>query len=290
MAELTLIGNEMLSVGVNALGAETQFIRDAEGQDWLWDGQAEWWTGRSPLLFPIVGGAPEDQIAIGDFRAEMAKHGFARKSEFALLEAGAEYCVHELRDSEATREVYPFAFALRVTHRLDGAGLTVSVTVENLSEDEMPFGFGFHPAFRWPLPGATGAHRIELENGAEPALYRIADGGLIAKRPLPSPFVAGGLELEHSQYDNDAMIFPEGAGSALRMVADNGVSLRFSWDGLPNLALWQKPGAPYLCLEPWHGMAAWHGAGPQMMDRPFSIALAAGDNRQFSWTVSLTSG
>ena len=71
----------------------------------------------------------------------------------------------------------------------------------------------------------------------------------------------------------------------LRFEAD-GASLRFTFENLPNLALWQKPGAPYLCIEPWHGMAARAGASPQMTERPGTLELAPGRSAEFSFTVT----
>ncbi|MEC8041132.1 MAG: aldose 1-epimerase family protein [Pseudomonadota bacterium] len=287
MVALTRIGNEHLSVGVSPLGAETQYLRDTNGRDWLWNGDADWWTGRSPLLFPIVGGAPKDQIAVGDFTATMAKHGFARQSHFTLVEASDTQCTHQLTDSDETRAIYPFAFALRLTHQVAGHALTVTAEVENRSDSDMPFGFGFHPAFRWPLPGSSGAHQVVLDNGAEPPLYRLNNDGLLVDTPLPSPFEAGNLTLEPGLFDADAMIFPTGAGTGLTLQSGSGPKLRFTWDGLPNLALWQKPRAPYICLEPWHGTAATSTSGPQLTDRPHGVLLPAGQSHSFAFTVDI---
>ncbi|MCG7495054.1 aldose 1-epimerase family protein [Thalassobius sp. Cn5-15] len=287
MTDLIQIHNEHVTVGVSPLGAETQFLRDRQGRDWLWQGDPAWWSGRSPVLFPIVGAAPDDQIAIGDFTATMPKHGFARRAEFTLVETGETHCTFELTDNADTRAIYPFEFALRITHQIDGATLTVTAEVENRSDRAMPFGFGFHPAFTWPLPGATGAHEVQLNNQGEPPLFRINSDGLLMDAPLPSPFRDGRLTLDPTQYIDDAMLFPAGAGNGLTLSA-TGASLRFQWQGLPNFALWQKPGAPYICLEPWHGTAAIAGGGPALIDRPDTVILGAGQTANFAYAVTLS--
>ena len=279
------IANEFLSVEINPRGAETHAIRDALGRDWLWHGDAARWSGRAPILFPIVGAAKDGVIAYGERTCRIEKHGFARRSDFSATRQSATECCLTLVGDAATLAAFPFRFALSVTHRLEGPSLEVSARVENHDTVAMPFGFGFHPAFRWPLPGARGAHRIVLDNGAEPALARIGEDGLLRDERHPSPFEKVVLSLETSLFDDDALIFPEGAGDGLRFEAD-GASLRFTFENLPNLALWQKPGAPYLCIEPWHGMAARAGASPQMTERPGTLELAPGRSAEFSFTVT----
>lgn len=287
MPELTHIESESLIVEVSSLGAEMQSLTGVDGRSYLWDGDAAWWAGRSPILFPIVGKAPSDRLAIGDFEAEMKQHGFARRSTFTLASHTKSACRHELVASDETKAVYPFDFRLALEHRLDGATLSVTAEVTNLGDAVMPFGIGFHPAFRWPLPGAEGrAHSIMLTNGAEPALVRLTDG-LIDPQTLPSPFANGWLELASEMFAADAMIFPEGAGEGLVYGTEDGPALHFRFENLPNLALWQKPGAPFICIEPWHGMAAHSDGTAQLVERPYIVALAGGETMRFGFSVEI---
>ncbi len=287
MPDLIRIANTHLSVEVNAVGAETHSLRDAKGQDWLWHGDPAWWAGRAPILFPIVGETVGGRIGYGAREAQMGRHGFARKSLFDLAEAGPTRCTHVLRASAETRAAYPFEFVLRLTHELDGPSLRVTAEVENRGDGPMPFGFGFHPAFAWPLPGGEAQpHGVWLANGAEPALVRLGEGGLLRRTPLPSPFNRGALDLAQELFEADAMVFPEGAGDALRYGVEDGPGLRLVFENLPMLALWQKPGAPYLCIEPWQGMAAWEDGSIQIADRPGTQSLAPGAVANFAFTVA----
>ncbi|SCB58527.1 Galactose mutarotase [Rhizobium aethiopicum] len=282
------IGNQDLTVDVSSLGAEMQALTTNDGRSWLWTGDAAFWTGRSPILFPIVGKAPDDKVAIDGTVYPMAQHGFARRSEFALTASTATMCRHELAASAATRAVYPFDFLLAVEHAVEGRALTVTAEVSNRDQKAMPFGFGFHPAFAWPLPEASGRpHTVALDNQGEPGLVRL-EGGLINPTPQPSPFDKGRLVLDHAMFEQDAMIFPEGAGEGLRYGAEGGPSLRFRFENLPNLALWTKPGAPFLCVEPWHGTAAEAGASSELSRRPYSSVLAPGAARRFAFTVEIS--
>ncbi|QHW28758.1 aldose 1-epimerase family protein (plasmid) [Rhizobium leguminosarum bv. viciae 248] len=281
------IGNEDLTVDVSSLGAEMQALRSSDGRSWLWTGDAAFWTGRSPILFPIVGKAPDDKIAIDGTIHPMVQHGFARRSEFALAASTETMCRFELAASDATRAVYPFEFQLAVVHAVEGRVLTVTAEVTNRGRKPMPFGLGFHSAFVWPLPDASGRdHIVTLDNEGEPALVRL-EGGLINPATLPSPFDAGRLVLDHAMFEQDAMIFPDGAGESLSYGAEGGPVMQFHFENLPNLALWTKPGAPFLCIEPWHGTAAQAGSSSELSKRPSTTILAPGAAASFAFTVEI---
>jgi len=286
MSTITRIENEFLSIGISSLGAEMQSATTRDGANWLWNGDAAFWTGRSPVLFPIVGKAPDDTLLIDGKACPMAQHGFARRREFTLDTASAAACRYRLEASDETRAVYPFDFRLSVEHSLDGPALTVAATVENRGETPMPFGLGFHPAFLWPLPGGEGRpHAVILDNGAEP-LRQPLEKGLLSRERDPSPFEKGRLLLAHDLFEHDALVFPEGAGDGLTYAAEGGPTLRFRFENLPNLALWTKPGAPFLCVEPWHGTAAEYGGSRELRDRPFTTVLPAGKSKRLAFTVT----
>src|SRR5690606_23588977 len=281
--QLTRIANDQITVDVAALGAEMQSIQTRDGRHWLWHGDATYWTGRSPVLFPIVGKAPNDTVSIDGARFQMSQHGFARRSNFDLVVEESDRCVYRLTASEASRAMYPFDFQLDIEHRVEGRAVVVSAEVTNRDRSVMPFGIGFHPAFAWPLPGAAGQkHMVELEDGGAPVMHRLS-GGLVDPNPLPSPFAAGRLELSHSLFVEDAMLFPEGAGAGLRYGPDNGPSVIFTWENLPNFALWSKSVADFICLEPWHGTAAEVGGSDELSERPYSELLGPGAKARYGF-------
>jgi len=284
---MTRIGNELLSVEVATRGAETRSIR-FRGREILWQGDPAFWTGRAPLLFPIVGRAENDLIAVNGRQAQMTIHGFAQHAEFTPVVQAPDFCYHEWHSSEATRAVYPRDFRLSVAHRVSGARLTLTAIVENTGTETMPFGLGFHPGFLWPLPGLEGEpHELMLENGAEPAALALA-GGLIAGPELASPFRAGRLALSESVFAADSsLVFARGTGTELHFGVADGRGLRLVIEGLPNLVLWHPPQAGFLCIEPWHGLPARCGAGPEIAARPFTMHLAAGKQCRFSLAMEI---
>lgn len=284
--QLTRISNGELTVDVAALGAEMQSIQTRDGRHWMWHGDATYWTGRSPILFPMVGKAPNDTLTIEGERYQMSQHGFARRSNFTLLVEESDRCVYRLEASEASRALYPFDFQLDVEHRLEGRAVVVSAEVTNSDNRVMPYGIGFHPAFAWPLPGASVGHQVVLDNGASPARRRLS-GGLVTRDELPSTFSEGRLTLEHALFVDDALVFPEGAGAGLVYGPSTGPKVHFTWKNLPNLALWTKPGAGFICLEPWHGMAAEAGGSDDLAERPFSELLGPGSVARYAFRAEL---
>lgn len=283
---ITRIGNEQISVEVADLGAEMQRITTTDGRDWLWNGDAKFWGGRSPVLFPIVGRAPDDQLTIEGERYPMGQHGFARRQDFTLVESGPDFVRHELAANDATRAVYPFEFRLVITHRVVGRSVSVTAEVSNADIRPMPYGIGFHPAFVWPLPGAAGRdHRIELDNRGTPELRRVKDG-LIDAQVHETPFRGEGLVLDHQMFFYDAMIFPEGAGTGLRYGTPE-VGIHFTWENLPNFALWSKVGAPFICLEPWHGTAALAGGPDAIEERPYGEVLGRGATARYGFKAEI---
>ena len=79
------IKNDQLTVEISAHGAELKSIKDADGNEYLWDGDKEFWGGQSPLLFPIVGGLWKNTYRIGDKEYTLSRHGFGKLVDFQLL-------------------------------------------------------------------------------------------------------------------------------------------------------------------------------------------------------------
>jgi galactose mutarotase-like enzyme len=287
MKDLCFLQNDHLALAVAPMGAEMQYLRTAAGDDLLWHGDAAHWTGRAPVLFPIVGRAVNDTVAANGHSATMKQHGFARRSPFALEQATADMCRHVLRDDADTRAIYPFRFALRITHRLQGASLHVTAHVENTDTVPMPFGFGFHPAFVWPLPGVAGAHHVTLELGGNPARTPLQSDGLLSRDTVPGPFEAGDLALTEDLFAQGALVFADSRLSGLRFGQPEGHALVFSFENLPDFALWKPPAAPFLCIEPWHGTASYANDGPEIAARPNSLVLEPQDSAHFGYSVTL---
>jgi galactose mutarotase-like enzyme len=278
-----------LEVTISEIGAELQSVTDSGGQDWLWDGDERWWTGRAPLLFPTVGMVAGGIARFGGRDFAMPKHGFARKARFAVIETLDHSATFRLEDSDETRAIYPFAFRLDVTHRLDGPVLETVATVTNTGDAAMPAGFGFHPALRWPLPG-TGAtsktaHLLRFDAEEPEPIRGVTPDGLIGA-PAPTPIGGDELQLHDSLFAHDALVLdrPNSRGLWYGMPEHPGVRVDFA--GLDYLGIWMKPGAGYLCIEPWASHADDEGFTGAFADKPGVVTLAPGEAHDFAMALT----
>ncbi len=282
------IGSDALTAAINPLGAELSHLRDARGREWMSDGDPAYWTGRAPLLFPIVGALNGGVYRLDGKEYALPQHGFARCGEFALIEQATDRAVFRLTDDDATRAVYPFAFALDAAFTLADATLTMEITVTNRGDIAMPVSFGFHPAFAWPLPGggAKGAHRILFEREEPDPLNRI-EGGLIGAADRDTPVEGDTLWLRDDLFAHDALVWESPASRSLRYGSEDRPELRIDFPEMPTLALWTKPGAGFLCVEPWQGHADPVGFTGEIWDKPGMLRLEPGESRRFAMQVTL---
>ena len=290
MTDTIRIATDALSAEFSTLGAEMRVLRDEAGRDLLSDGPPKYWTGRAPFLFPIVGAANGDRIRVDGKAYAMAKHGFARKSEFAVVDAQPDRVTFRLEASAATRKIYPFDFQLDIHHRIEGATLHTEAVLTNPGDAALPASFGFHPAFRWPLPwgGGRADHRLVFAH-AEPAPIRRIDikSGLVLPDPQPSPVEGDTLTPRDDLFVPDAIIFDQLASRSVHFGVPGGRMLKLDFPQMPLLGVWTKPGAPFLCIEPWQGLADPVGYAGDFHDKPYVVAVAPGAERRFAIAISI---
>jgi len=284
------IASQGLSAIINPLGAELSHLRDRQGRELMTDADPAYWTGRAPLLFPIVGRLHGDRYRLGDTFYPLPQHGFARKQRFDVVERAADRAVFRLSDNEETREVYPFAFALDAAFTLAGTTLAMDMTVTNTGDAAMPASFGFHPAFAWPLPyGRTKEqHRIVFAADEPGDLSAIVLGGWIDAHAWPSPLDGRVLHLTDSLFERDALVWDGLASRSVRYDGGAGPGLEVAFPDTDKLGIWTKPGAHYVCIEPWHGIADPHHFDGEIWDKPGMLRFAPGQARTFTMRVTLS--
>lgn len=289
VGETTRITSGSLTATIAYHGAELQSLKDSDGAEYMSSGDPAFWTGRAPLLFPIVGRLYEDRLRLGEADYPMLKHGFARKSDFILLEHSSNAALFRLTESPESRAQYPFAFDLDAEFRLEGNALHMTVTVRNSGIEMLPFSFGYHPAFAWPLPGggAQGDHAIVFEQQEPAALRRLTVEGLIIPQTVPSPVVGNQLALADALFEHDALIWDRLASRRLSYGAPGHKRLDIAFPDTEWLGIWTKPGAAFVCIEPWAGMADPEGYSGDFSHKPGVISLPPGQERSFRMDVTL---
>lgn len=286
------IGSSRVSATITAKGAELVSLKGAEGNELLWQAGPEW-PRHAPVLFPIVGKLAGDALRHDGAVYRMTQHGFARDADFAWVERGASRAVLSLSDSPATRAIYPFPFRLTLAYAAENAVLSVTATVANPGDAPLPFCLGAHPGFRWPLvDGVAKSDHVLVFDAEETGPRLMIEGGLLGAEE-PAPIEGRVMRLSEGLFAADAVVLPAARSTSARFAAlgSDGAELRaltVSWDGYEDLGVWSKPGgAPFLCIEPWRGMASPVGWDGDFVDKPGVVLLAPGEERAFTWRVEV---
>ena len=232
------IGSGALRAAISVQGAELQSLRDASGEEWLWQAGPAW-PRHAPVLFPIVGRLKNDRLRHDGKTYPMTQHGFARDRRFAWVEQGTQSCKLALSDDAETRARYPFAFRLEVTYAVDGADLEVGFEIINTGDEMLPASLGGHPAFNWPLVPGLPKEAYTLTFGkTEPAPIRRLKDGLMRPQPEPNPVKGRTLALTEELFDDDAMVFDQIASTSILFTATlgpaaatQGPAIEISWRG-----------------------------------------------------------
>ena len=286
------IGSGALTAQIALVGAELRDLADANGRALQWDGDPAVWNGRAPILFPIVGTLVDGHYRHDGRTYAMARHGFARRSTFEVVAHAATSATLRLRADDTTRAVYPFEFELTIAYAIEGPVLTIAATIANRGPTPMPASLGFHPAFRWPLPyGEPRADHALRFAQDEPAPVRRLDGdGLLLPDARPTPVVGATLPLADALFADDALIFDRLAGRSVRYGAPRGPALEVGFHGFPLLGVWSKPGAGFVCIEPWQGVTDPVGFDGELREKPGIVILAPEAARSFAMTIALVDG
>jgi len=284
------VGSAALSARIDPLGAQLSSLRDGAGRDLLWDGNPVFWNGRAPLLFPIVGSLVNGAYRVGDRRYALPRHGLARVRNFEVLETSASQALLGLRADEQTLALYPFHFQLQVSFEVSGATLRVTSRVMNDGDVPMPASFGYHPAFRWPLPydAARASHALEFELEEPAPIRRLDASGLVTPTRHPTPVRGRRLLLDDGLFADDVVIFDALRSHALTYGGGTGPRLALRFPDTPYLGLWTKPGAPFVCIEPWHGMSDPEGFAGDFTGKPGVFMVPPRSARDFRMQVTLT--
>ncbi|MBL8518622.1 MAG: aldose 1-epimerase family protein [Betaproteobacteria bacterium] len=282
-ALLTLAAGD-LTCAIAHRGAELRSLRQAD-DEFIWQRDPAWWPGAAPILFPLIGRLKDERYTHHGREYRIAKHGFARDLPFTVESFAGHRATFTLEDSAETRAAWPFAFRLAVSFTLDAHGLSVNYAVENRSEAVMPFALGSHPAFALPL-GPLEAWRVRFAEVESASCHRMAANLLSSAR---EPFAFENdrdIPLSAALFERDALIFRGVRSRRIELIHDTrGPRLDFDTGGAPTLALWAKPGAPYVCFEPWWGLDDTSETNVELAAKPGLLRLHAGARFNAGYSV-----
>ena len=191
--------------------------------------------GGLPVLFPMTGGLPNNELPLPQGIFKLAQHGFARQVPWKLAALpdgrGVQLILSETAE---TLQVYPFRFQLTMDVRLAPGALEISATVENRDQAVMPFSFGLHPYFN-----LSSLETVRFEGLPAQCLNH-----------LTMEKAATADQMEQLATGIDLLVEPTGS---VRLVDDTaGTTLELELTTpLDLVVLWTEPPRAMVCMEPW---------------------------------------
>lgn len=279
---------------VDGSGRARIALRGAELKSWsvggrelIWRGDEKFWADSAPVLFPVVGWT-RDGVVVDGRRYPLGLHGFAREQDFIVARREPDRIAFRLDANAATRALYPFEFTFYVEYTIYNNELNVILRVMNEDKKILPYACGLHPGFAWPLPGAAGAHFLRFDRNERAEVPVIAPGGLFSTKMRKIPLQGRELALKPELFE-EALCFLDARSAGLEFFARDAQGaenpgLRMELENFPHIALWSRPGAPFLCLEAWTGHGDPEGFAGDIFAKPSLRRLDPGESARSAAT------
>ncbi|EJN3177504.1 aldose 1-epimerase family protein [Listeria monocytogenes] len=264
--------NEVLLVEMKTAGAElTRIFHKDTGLEYLWNADSKFWGRHSPVLFPTVGRLVEDTYLVDGKPYHLGQHGFARDRDFQVVEQTEKSVRFELDADEDSLAVYPYKFKLSIIYTIEKNTVAVSYEVENTDNKRIYFSIGAHPAFNLPLIDGTTFEDYYLDFGTEENLETLCLEGPYRSGEIKKVVdeAARYLPLNYDLFKNDALIFEALKQKEMTIKSDKTPHfVKVSFPEFPFVGVWTaKAGTPFLCIEPWYGIADGAGKYVELRDK-----------------------
>lgn len=286
-----ILNNGILTVEVSEKGAEMVSVLK-QGRQVLWNANPDFWNRHAPILFPIVGKLRDDKCRFGARECSMKQHGFARDSRFVPTGNWGELKLAE----KPSREVYPFDFDLTVRYELDDNQIKVIWNVINKGDETMWFQIGGHPGFMLPSydekDAVRGYFRLYDADGkvTSPLLLSKLEDGLRVPLSTPKTMFTEELPITNKTFDQGAILIEEHQVAAVELLDKNHRPvLRVDCPQAEAFGLWApyKNGCPFLCIEPWCGIADSYDFTGDFSERKYVHGLAPYQTYEFKYSITI---
>lgn len=290
------IENEQFRAAIDEHGAQlTHLINKTDHFDYIWNGSQ--WPKHAPVLFPAIGRSNKDQYKLNGKVYDMPQHGFAGDQDFTVVYQATNAVALELAANDETKSLYPFDFKLTVTFTLLSTGLSVSFNVQNLTDSQMPYSLGSHPAFNVPIndEGQFEDYQVEFLGVDEPLkTFEIVK--------TPAPYRTGKVEPLKNSQGNVLKLNYETFKPGLRIIANRGIKavrlfspvsdhqVKLDVTQFQTVCLWTKEDEndQFLCLEPFNGLPDVLGDLVDWQHKPGNLILAPHANRVSQYEMHLS--
>ena len=255
---MVVLENDKLKVTIKLKGAELSSVVDKQtGVEYIWQGNPDIWAYHAPNLFPVVGQVKENKLHINGQEYNLNRHGFARTSNFRRIESTPNHAVFSLAYDEETLKIYPYKFELEIVYHLSGNQIHVLYKVVNKEDHKIYFSIGVHPGFNVPLEEGEvyEDYYIQFEKDEDLVASTLSDKGLFNGRH--KEILKGNkLPLASDLFNEDALVFKNINSRSVELRNNSGTKyVKLDFPQFKELGIWSKPGASFVCIEPWLGYA-----------------------------------
>lgn len=278
------ISNSNLTAQINHFGAELFSLKNSENKEYIWEGNPAFWGKHSPVLFPIVGTLKNNSFQFKDSEYHLSRHGFARDMEFELIKKSENSATFLLISTIETKKVYPFDFELQICYALDENKLNIDYKVINKNDSIMPFSIGAHPAFALPKPFEE--YSLDFEYIETLMSYEL-ENDLLSDKFSTIEMIENQVPLSYSLFEKDALIFKKLDSKSITILENKKPLLRVRFDTFPNLGIWTKSNAPFLCIEPWLGYSDTVHSSGNILEKEGVQLLEAKKSLQCNFTIEI---
>lgn len=275
------IENDFLTCEIDDMGAQLHsLVMKENSKEYIWQGNPDIWYGQAPVLFPVIGQLINDKFRYNGVEYTMPKHGLARKLLFNVKECEGAKAVFSLESDENTLKSYPFEFELLVTFELKEKSLVNTMTVINKTSGDMYFSIGAHPGFNCNIGDV-----IEFEQPETLETERIDSDNLLIPEKFPVIENTKEIVITEDVFKKDALILSGIKSKKLTIKGEN--QIEFTFGDCPVLGIWAKPGAPYVCIEPWYGINDNRDVKDDISMKREIQHLSEGGTFEFSWIAEI---
>lgn len=288
-ADTITLENDFAIVKIKYSGAELCSFYDKINQrEIIWDANPNYWKRHAPALFPTVGKLKNNEYFVGEKSFSLPQHGFARDMVFTLEKSDSNSCRFFLKSSDETLEKYPFQFKFITEYILEGKKLDIIYRVQNIDSKPILFSLGAHPAFFCPFIEGEKIddYQLILECIESSSILLLSENGLISDNKMEFFTNDNTISLSEELFKNDALIFDDLKSKNLIFKSTkNPMELKVSWKNFPHLGIWKPLNAPFLCIEPWQGMADKENSTGKLEDKFGIITLPVNEEFNASYSV-----
>ncbi|MFN8250731.1 MAG: aldose 1-epimerase family protein [Ferruginibacter sp.] len=285
---MIILQNETLTAVIAQKGAELQQLKhNHNGINYLWSGDAAYWGKYSPVLFPIVGGLKDDTYYCKGHTYKLPRHGFARDRDFTVQQLSSTEALFTLHDDEHSWEVYPFSFNFKIRYQLNQNWLACTYEVYNSGEGTLLFSVGAHPAFAVPLQPGLQYSDYYLELNKQEALHRWKlENGLLSSSATAIAMEGSRIPLQAALFYEDAIVLKGLQSNCITLASERDEhGLNFYFNDFPFFGIWAAKDAPFVCLEPWCGIADSVNHNQQLAEKEGINMLEPGHHFSRTWSV-----